>query len=126
VAVEAFFPALLPGSGTACDELSRRQGDYALCGVAALVTVDADAVTSVRAGYFSVCEVPTVVDLTPAFGSGDVTEGALTEAGELALAGLDPDDDIHATAAYRRQLVRTLTKRVVTAAHADAVRRSAS
>ena len=41
-------------------------------------------------------------------------------AGDLALSRLDPGDDIHATAAYRSQLVRTLTRRTVEAAYADA------
>src|SRR4051812_49237393 len=54
VAVEAFFPALGPHSGVAVDEVARRHGDYALCGVAALVEVDGEAVTSVRVAYLSV------------------------------------------------------------------------
>ena len=36
--------------------------------------------------------------------------------GEAALAQLDPVDDIHASAAYRAQLVRVLTERVVRSA----------
>jgi carbon-monoxide dehydrogenase medium subunit len=126
LAVEAFFPALEAGSGVACDEVARRHGDYALCGVAAVVQADGAQVTSVRAGYLSVCEVPTVVDLTAAFGAGEVTDDGLEAAGEIALDSLEPHDDIHATADYRRQLVRALTRRVVTAAHADALRRRAS
>jgi carbon-monoxide dehydrogenase medium subunit len=77
----------------------------------------------VRAGYLSVSDVPVVVDLTPALSSG-LSEPALDEAADLALSHLDPSDDIHASAAYRAQLVRTLTKRVVVAAHAHALTRS--
>ena len=65
---------------------------------------------AVHAGYFSVCDVPTVVDLT------GVADGDL---GAAALEHLDPADDIHATAAYRAQLVRVLTARVVAAATDD-------
>jgi carbon-monoxide dehydrogenase medium subunit len=122
IAVEAFFPALADDAGVAVEEVSRRHGDYALCGVAALVQL-ADSALTARAGFLSVCEVPTVVDLTPALAAG-VTGESLEAAVELALAALDPEEDIHATAAYRRHLVSTLTKRVVTAAHADAVSRS--
>jgi len=43
---------------------------------------------------------------------------------ELALTHLDPTDDIHATAAYRAQLVRVLTRRVLQAAYDDARSRS--
>jgi CO/xanthine dehydrogenase FAD-binding subunit len=126
LAVEALFPALEPGSGVAFDEVARRHGDYALCGVAAMVRVDGNTVTSVRVAYLSVCEVPTVVDLTDVFDGGPVTGEALEAAGESGWTHLHPHDDIHATAAYRQQLVRVLTGRVVAAAHSDAVRRSAS
>jgi carbon-monoxide dehydrogenase medium subunit len=83
----------------AFDEVARRHGDYALCGVAALVHGE-----TVKASYLSVSDVPTVVDLS------GVPEDQL---GEVALQHLDPLDDIHATADYRAQLVRVLTKKVV-------------
>jgi 2-furoyl-CoA dehydrogenase FAD binding subunit len=102
IAVEAFFPALPAGGGVGFEELARRHGDYALCGVGAVVVGE-----SVRVGYLSVCDVPTVVDLT------GVPDDSL---GDAALEHLDPADDIHATAAYRAQLVRVLTGRVVAAA----------
>ncbi|MGZ4447330.1 MAG: FAD binding domain-containing protein [Nocardioides sp.] len=105
IATSAFFPALAPGAGVAFEEIARRHGDYALCGVAALVDGD-----SVRAGFVSVADVPTVVDLSGV---------PLDQVGEAALAHLDPADDIHATAAYRAQLVRVLTERVVRAALAS-------
>ncbi|WP_109510469.1 FAD binding domain-containing protein [Nocardioides speluncae] len=125
IATEAFFPALAPGAGVAFDEIARRHGDYALCGVAAVVTVDdARKVESVRCGYLSVCEVPTVLDLSEVFASGAVGDAALAAAGELALGSLEPEADIHASADYRAQLVRVLTARVVRAAYDDAVDRS--
>ncbi len=120
LAVSAWVPALAPATGVAIDEISRRHGDYALCGVAAVVGTENGRITSVRAGYLSVCEVPTVVDLSEAFAAGDSTDAALDAAAEIALAELDPADDIHATAAYRTQLARTLTGRVVRAAYDDA------
>ncbi len=121
IAVEAFFPALSAGTGVAVDEVARRHGDYALCGVAAAVSATDGTVTSARASYLSVCEVPTVVDLTELFVSSGLTERSLDDAGALALESLDPGDDIHATTAYRSQLVRVLTRRVLQAAYDEAV-----
>jgi carbon-monoxide dehydrogenase medium subunit len=66
---------------------------------------------TVSAGYLSVCDIPTVVDLS---GVADA------DLGDAALAHLDPGDDIHASADYRAQLVRVLTARVLRAAAADA------
>ncbi len=102
IAVSAYFPGLAPGAGVAFEEIARRHGDYALVGAAALVEG-----TSVKVGYLSVSDVPTVIDLS---GVAD------DDLGEAALAQLEPMDDIHATAAYRAQLVRVLTARVVRSA----------
>lgn len=106
IAVSADFPALAPGASVAFEEVARRHGDYALVGVAALVDGD-----SVKAGFLSVADVPTVVDLS------GVAEADL---GEAALAHLEPGDDIHATAGYRAHLVRVLTPRVVRSAREHA------
>lgn len=111
VAVSAHVPALAPGAGVAFDEIARRHGDYALVGAAALVEGSPGERPSVRVGYLSVSDVPTVVDLT---GVAD------DDLGEAALAHLDPGDDIHASAAYRAQLVRVLTARVVRSARESA------
>lgn len=99
IAVSAYFPALAVGAGVAFEEIARRHGDYALCGVAAVVAGE-----SVRVGFVSVSDVPTVVDLT---GVADA------DLADVSLAHLDPTEDIHATADYRAQLVRVLTERVV-------------
>jgi carbon-monoxide dehydrogenase medium subunit len=124
IALTAFFPALNTGAGVAFDEIARRNGDYAMCGVAALVRVQDGAVVEARTGYLSVNDTPMVVDLGEVLADG-VDDETLAAAGEAALAQLDPGDDIHATAAYRAQLVRVLTSRVLRSAHEDALRRSA-
>jgi 2-furoyl-CoA dehydrogenase FAD binding subunit len=115
IATEAFFPALRPGEGVDFREIARRHGDYAMCGVAALVRVEDGEVTSARLGYLSVNDTPTVVDVTGADHDGAV---------DRALAVLDPADDIHATAAYRAQLVRVLTRQALAAAADDARERT--
>ena len=107
------------GSGTAFVEVARRHGDYAVCGVAAVVTVDADlAVTGAR--------VPNLG--RPRSGGGRprpaiVAAGGSADwagAAELARRGVDPDTDIHASADYRRLLAGVLTDRAVRQAHDDA------
>lgn len=125
IATEVFMPALPARHGVAFDEIARRHGDYALCGVGAIVALGDDgSIDSVSAGYVSVSSLPTVVDLTEAFADGDLSDNCLQAAGELALSHLEPEADIHATAHYRAQLVRVLTRRVIQAAHDDAVERS--
>jgi 2-furoyl-CoA dehydrogenase FAD binding subunit len=119
IAVEAFIPALEPGEGVGFEEIARRHGDYALVGVGAVIRVEGDTVVAARAGYLSAADVPTTVDLRAAL-DGVVSTRSTAAAGELALEHLDPVDDLHATAAYRAQLVRVLTARVLRAAYQDA------
>ena len=119
IALGATFPALGAGEGVGFAEIARRHGDYALVGVGAVVRVDGEAVVSARVGYLSVSDVPTVVDVSDTL-EGVVSTSSTDAAGERALEQLDPADDLHASAAYRSQLVRVLTARVLRAAYDDA------
>jgi carbon-monoxide dehydrogenase medium subunit len=111
--LEAFFPALPQRSGTAFAELSRRHGDYALCGVAVLVTLDEDLrIAAARAGYLSMAATPQVLELTGPI-AGRPYDADLGAAAEFAAAALEPEGDIHASASYRRQLARVLTGRAL-------------
>lgn len=117
LATAAHFPALPPRSGTAFREVARRHGDYALCGVAAAVTLDAAGrVERATASYISMSPVPLLVDLTdPVVGRPwDAADWAA--AARLSADGLEPEPDIHATAAYRRHLGIVLTGQALAAA----------
>lgn len=92
------FPVVPATTGTAFAEVSRRHGDYALCGVAA--TVDRETGVA-RAAYLSVAPVPLVLDLP------------VDDPAAYARERVDPEDDIHATRAYRRHLAGVLTERAL-------------
>ncbi len=119
IALGATFPALGAGEGVAFEEIARRHGDYALVGVGAVVRVDGEAVASARLGYLSVSDVPTVVDVTTRWPAAWSTTPTAPRASLRARAAR-PADDLHASAAYRAQLVRVLTARVLRAAYDDA------
>jgi carbon-monoxide dehydrogenase medium subunit len=124
LALAATFRIPPERTGTAFLEVSRRAGDYALCGLAAAVTLDADRrITAARAAYVSVGPTPVLVDLTDAVGGRPADAADWAAAGALATARVDPDDDIHATADYRRHLVRVLTTRAGGAAVREALAR---
>jgi carbon-monoxide dehydrogenase medium subunit len=124
LATAAVFPRPPAGTGSAWVELARRHGDYAICGVGALVTLDQDLrVAAARVACISVGPVPVPVDLTDALGGRPHDAADWSAAGALAAAAVDPEDDIHATAAYRRHLVRVLTARAAGAAAAHAAER---
>lgn len=121
LAVAATFRRPPRGSGSAFRELARRHGDYAMCGVGAVVTTDPDgAVTRARVGLVSVGPVPVLLDLTAAVtGSGGGFSYPAVR--DILDAGIEPDEDIHATAEYRRHLAHVLTLRALTDAREAAV-----
>ncbi|MDT4935911.1 MAG: aerobic carbon-monoxide dehydrogenase medium subunit [Pseudonocardiales bacterium] len=119
LAVEASFPVLPARTGTAFVEVARRQGDYAVCGVGAVVALDErGGVASARAAYLSVSATPLVLDLTSALGA----DPDFAAAAVAARGAVEPEPDIHATADYRRHLAGVLTERALRAAHAEAGR----
>lgn len=99
------FPLHAPEEGCAFTELGIRHGDFAIVAVAVL----ANAVR-VRVAIGGCSDRPHVVELPPL--AGDALADALN-----ALAWSLPfDDDRHASARYRRDLVRILGRRTVEAA----------
>ncbi len=119
LATEALFPVLPPAAGTGFAEVSRRRGDYAVCGVAAIVQLDGDGrIAQARAGDLSVGPSPVVLDLTEAAAAGG-TDG-FSAAADLARQQIDPEPDIHATADYRRHLAGVLTQRTLLEALGEA------
>lgn len=125
VMTHVVFPHPPAGSGTAFLELARRHGDYALAGVAAVVTLDGDRrVTGARVGYLGLAGVPVVVDLTDALVGRPSDALDPRDPARVAVDHTDPHDDIHATGAYRRHLATVLTERALTAAAADVAGRT--
>jgi carbon-monoxide dehydrogenase medium subunit len=119
LATEALFPVLPPAAGTGFAEVSRRRGDYAVCGVAATVRLGEDGrIAQARTAYLSVGPSPLVLDLTEAT-AVDGTDG-FAAAADLARQQLDPEPDIHATADYRRHLAGVLTQRALLEALGEA------
>lgn len=91
------FPAARPGTGYAFREIGRRHGDFAIVACAAVVDT-----RSARLAVGGVADRPVVREL-PVPSGGD-----LVDALDAFAEDLDARDDLHATAAYRRELVRRL------------------
>jgi aerobic carbon-monoxide dehydrogenase medium subunit len=117
LATAATFARPPAGTGSAWVEVARRHGDYAVCGVGVLVTLDQDRrIKAARAACISVGPVPVPVDLADALAGRPHDAADWAAAGRLVASAVDPEDDIHATAAYRRHLAGVLTARAARAA----------
>ncbi len=117
--VEVALPAMPPRSGWAFQELCRRHNDFALVGVAALVTLDsAQRCQEARLVFLSVGDGPVQARQAAAVLTGQTpSPEAIRAAAETAAsADVDPVGDIHATAKYRRRLVKVLSQRALTEA----------
>jgi 2-furoyl-CoA dehydrogenase FAD binding subunit len=92
------FPCRGAGQGFAFREFARRHGDFAIVACAALVSGQ-----SIRLAVGGVADRPVVHDFA------DASDDALA----AFAAALDARDDLHATADYRRDLVRRLGRATI-------------
>lgn len=111
------LPVARPDQRFAFLELSRRHGDFALCGVAVSLTVQDDTVTDARVALLSVGDRPV---LAASVGAALVGQSAaigkeelLAEAAAAVQQDIDPPGDLHAGPAYRRRLAEVLTRRAL-------------
>ncbi len=100
--VAARFPKALAGMGFAFHEVGPRRGDFAIVSIAAVA--DADGVTI---GFGGVSDAPAVKRL-PRLEGSDMADALNVIAWELKAGS-----DVHATAQYRRTLVRNLGAKVI-------------
>ncbi|MGA8567499.1 MAG: xanthine dehydrogenase family protein subunit M [Candidatus Binataceae bacterium] len=112
--VEVRMAAQAPDSGSAFEEFSRRHGDFAIVGIAAMVAVDGDRCRSAR---LAACGAgPTAMRLRAAeeiLEQGGVGDRNIDDAAARAAELVDPGADLHASAEYRRHLTRVLTRRAL-------------
>jgi 2-furoyl-CoA dehydrogenase FAD binding subunit len=96
------FPCRRSGQGYAFREFARRHGDFAIVACAAIADDN-----GARLAIGGVADRPTARD----FGS---LEGAeLDEALSAFALDLEAREDLHASAAYRRELVRQLGRQTI-------------
>lgn len=118
---ETWWPARRPTTGYAWLELARRHGDFALAGVAAVVTLDGNTIAEARLALTGVSDKPVRARAAERLLAGRApTEPAFQAAADAVRHGLNPESDIHATGAYRRHLAGVLTVRALTLAAARA------
>jgi aerobic carbon-monoxide dehydrogenase medium subunit len=126
---EVRFPAAAPDTGAAFHEVSRRRGDFAMAGAAAQVTVQDGTVADARICLSAVADVPfRCRGSEQALVGTRADQAALRVAAEAARDVLDPADDLHATASYRKHVAGVLLRRAVAEAFGNATtaRRSAA
>jgi carbon-monoxide dehydrogenase medium subunit len=113
--VEVRLPAMPDGAGFAFEEFSRRHGDFAIVGIAAIVVGPGDG-RCTAARLVTAGAGPAPVRLRAAeeiLEREGLSDAAVEAAARRAAELVDPPSDIHASADYRRNLTRVLTGRAL-------------
>lgn len=117
--VEVELPFPKPRTGSCFMEIARRRGDFAIVGIAAMITLgQRDECASTRLAFCGVGETP--IDASSA---ADVligralTEEAARDVAAAVQAVIDPGGSVHATADYQRHLAGVLTERALQTAY---------
>ena len=117
--VEIAFPTPKPRTGACFMEVARRRGDFALVGIAVVMTLDdARRCSPVRLALCGVGE--TAVDVSkvafPLIGQSCTTETIEAVAAGVRDA-IAPSGNVHASADYQRHIAGVLAVRAISAAH---------
>ncbi len=114
--VEVQIPPLPVRSGWSLKEVARRPHDFALMGVAAILTLDKkERCTEARMVYLSAGDGPiSAPDAANMLIGNEISTELIAAAAEKAASDeIDPGSDIHATAEFRRHLANVLTRRAL-------------
>jgi carbon-monoxide dehydrogenase medium subunit len=116
---EIEWPSSPPRTGSCFMEIARRRGDFAIVGVAAMVTLgENDRCSRIRLAFCGVGETP--IDASAAAGlliGREVTEPAIVEVAHAIQPIIEPAGSVHATADYQRHIAGVLTERALMAAN---------
>lgn len=120
--IEVRLPMPTQHSGGAYCKLERKVGDYAIAGVAAYLTLDADGlVTYAGIGLTNVGLYPIKArDAEQALLGKPLDNAAISQAADLAAQASQPMSDIRGPADYKRAMVSTLCVRALRQAYARA------
>jgi carbon-monoxide dehydrogenase medium subunit len=121
VLTEVRIPSLPDGHGWSYQKLANQASGYALVGVAAVVVLAENGAAEVRVGVTGTAAVPwRAYDVEAALAGQSLGEERLAEAARLVDRDIEPLDDLHGSAAYRRRVTRGLTVRAIREAAARA------
>jgi len=108
--------------GVAFKEFRRRHGDFALMAAACVIGLDAQQrVQKIRLGIGGLTDTPVLVDEVQSLVGDRWTHERGRAIAEAVASRLHYEDDVHASADYRRQLVTVLMARILESAHNDAL-----
>lgn len=129
ILLEVTLPPMPSNTGWSFMEIARRAGDYAMMGLAAVVTASEDGVCSAaKLVYLNAGDGPTVAIEAARMLVGEKRDEGLFEAVAEKAAGeeIDPFGSLHASIDFQRHLARVLTMRALGLAFDRALERGSN
>jgi aerobic carbon-monoxide dehydrogenase medium subunit len=100
-------------------EFARRRGDFALAAAMLFYDEEGDKARNTHVGAIGVADRPLRLPAVEQVLNGNkIDEAVIAKAEAAASASVDPDDDIHASGAYRKALVGVMVERALKSAAA--------
>lgn len=119
------LPLVASNAGWAFEEFSRRDGDFALAAVGAIVDAAEGVAADVRIGLMGVGDTPVRAHAAEALlVGGNFSDDAIAAAIDAIRSALTPGGDLHASSDFRRHLAGNLARRALRGAWARAGQRS--
>ena len=124
ILVELEVPFHVTKTGWAFLEVSRRSGDYAMAGIAVLITLDRDYICrQARLVYLNLSDAPLEAKQSADMLVGEILSDELIKqvANKASEEEIMPMESLHATVNYQRHLACILTKRALQLAYGRAI-----
>ena len=106
--------------GQAFEEFARRHGDFAIVGVAAMISLDGGRVRRAAVAVAGASPTPIRLPEIEAALEGEAVDGPAFGEAAAQAAGIDAMDDAYVSASYRRRLAGVLVERALVRAAARA------
>ena len=123
--VEVRFPAAGPGTGVSFHEVARRHGDFAIVGLATSLVLSGGVISDARLAFAGLSDVPVRAAAAEDLLVGERPSAELfDEAARRAIEDVNPPDDLHGSADYRKTVAAAVVRRGLRAAADNAARGS--
>ena len=121
IVTSVVLPVLPPGAGWGFDEVARRRGDFAIAGAGCVIALENGAVSEARIALMGVHDTPLRATAAEALLAGNSPDtDAVNAAAAAARDAVEPMNDLHGSADYRRHLAGVVVRRTLDAAVARA------
>jgi aerobic carbon-monoxide dehydrogenase medium subunit len=115
IIVEIRLPAWPSGRRWGFQEFARRRGDFALAAAAVFYDQDSGGkAKNAHVGVIGVADRPLrLLSVEAVLNGQTIDEATIAKADSATSAAVNPDDDIHASGAYRKSLAGTMVERAL-------------